>query len=1040
MFDLKARHILRDALFLDVPYIVDSFCRHAEFRLNRLHRPQINAAPELKAYTALPAFTLLVIVLLFAAYGPTLVSLCGVLGAERVDDIRRNAGRFCVWLAWLQFFGSCIYFHFRIRRRFDKKDLPRRVRWVVVHIIFGVVLFVWALPLYYFGGSLGGETEHEGCRPQVLHWPATVQLAVLLIAALFAGWRCIRARTLGRRVAWQAVTILSVVLLLSSLPGIEVRTEAAQVPYPHVFGVVAVGFALISWLALWLVKIPFFSIRREDRRAVRTALLSVELFRDTRREDPELSPRRIFGGLVVGILQKPLQFLLLPSFAVLLVPEGFLWHACVGGVLASALLITAGTLTARWDQMSQYLRRYFLLGTPLVVSAMVIVIATLRLLGVQYATTILNVAPFGVLFVWMVMAYVLSWWFESQVNSVLAARLLWVLGARGAWDHELVRYRPRLCPPADLTRVELRHRYLTGHAMGSLVVVGQMLERSSGKLITAFEAYPYLEMFDALLNRANPDASHEMGRRVQLYFAMVNLLLGVGLGLLFWHAGRGDRLNTVSPVVSAQARSMKPASGASSPADLAALLKQDTTRPKPSALVVAASGGGTRAAMYTATVLEGLHKLNADSRIVLLSGVSGGGVAAAYFYGHRDLLLNGPSSRCQPSDKEDTSPYACFIKRMAMPFINDVLYGASEWRLQSGHPLGTLLAESFERRLFSEQPSDHGEPKERYLTLGADPSLGLILNTTISGQPLQDVPMLDGAVVRLPQTTAGPCEDFEVPVAALSGGRLAFTNLSDVSAFRKSSAQAPSIQMPFVLVRDPNVGLAQAAALNANFPPVFPNARVNIRGLETRPGECDVRSYFVTDGGAVENLSLVSALLAIDSALSDLEVRGDKARDIDVVLAEASALEVDYSQDRGVGAVTNESKERLTGRLTLELLERVIQRISPAKVTIHDLSLPRVFRTRGGFGTHSAVSAQRAARGSARNARPTGLGARRRPVFRDRALLGVDRPNAARSALACALRCRQGLLHSRLGAGSSSRSRHRHTLDLRQGRAKRRCS
>jgi len=70
------------------------------------------------------------------------------------------------------------------------------------------------------------------------------------------------------------------------------------------------------------------------------------------------------------------------------------------------------------------------------------------------------------------------------------------------------------------------------------------------------------------------------------------------------------------------------------------------------------------------------------------------------------------------------------------------------------------------------------------------------------------------------------------------------------------------------------------------------------------------------------------------------------------VLSEASAMDVDYQQDHGVGAATGASKERLTGRLTLELLDQVRERMKPAQVRVHDLSLPRVFRSRGGFGTH----------------------------------------------------------------------------------------
>ena len=161
--------------------------------------------------------------------------------------------------------------------------------------------------------------------------------------------------------------------------------------------------------------------------------------------------------------------------------------------------------------------------------------------------------------------------------------------------------------------------------------------------------------------------------------------------------------------------------------------------------------------------------------------------------------------------------------------------------------------------------------------------------------------------------------------------------------------------MPFIVVRDPAVPLASAAALNANFPPVFPNARVELSGYPPNASGCARRSYYVTDGGATENLGLVSALLALQSALRDPALKLP-LRNVDIVLAEASAVGYDYSQDRGIGASTDQSKERLTGRLTLELLDEVRAEVRAAdpsvQIRVHDLSLPLAFRSRGGFGTH----------------------------------------------------------------------------------------
>ena len=157
--------------------------------------------------------------------------------------------------------------------------------------------------------------------------------------------------------------------------------------------------------------------------------------------------------------------------------------------------------------------------------------------------------------------------------------------------------------------------------------------------------------------------------------------------------------------------------------------------------------------------------------------------------------------------------------------------------------------------------------------------------------------------------------------------------------------------LPYRIVNDGSVKLAAASALTANFPPVFSNARVR---LVTRAKvKCDAQSYFVTDGGATENLGLVSALFALRGTLSQLPP-DTTLSDIHVLALEASAIDYDYHDDRGVGAATGGSKERINAGLTQSLLKEVGALVAPhgAALRVHYLPLPVAFRSRGGFGTH----------------------------------------------------------------------------------------
>jgi hypothetical protein len=381
--------------------------------------------------------------------------------------------------------------------------------------------------------------------------------------------------------------------------------------------------------------------------------------------------------------------------------------------------------------------------------------------------------------------------------------------------------------------------------------------------------------------------------------------------------------------------------------DLSSLLRQQSDSVRP-ALVVVGSGGGTRAALYTTSVLKGLHGLEVDKDIVLLSGVSGGGVALAYFAANSDALTGRPAAtRLCPRNKgaaptvEDE--WNCFTSNVTKPFIEDVVNGATEWRIFTNTALSALLAESFERHLFDGR------------RLGAIRNPGLILNATIVGHPAAESAVLTKTIDH-----AGSCEDAEQVFKLMSGGRLIFTNLRDIEAFGRQEADSPlpDVRLPYKIVRDAEVPLASAAALNANFPPVFPAARVRVRKDaqdSDAPRACEYRSFYVTDGGAQENLGLISALYALESALEKLEGSGARIRPIHVVIAEASALDYDYSQDRGVSVFLGGSRERLAGGLTGELRKRVdtrLKHLNGAEVQYHFLSLPLAFRSHGGFGTH----------------------------------------------------------------------------------------
>ena len=185
---------------------------------------------------------------------------------------------------------------------------------------------------------------------------------------------------------------------------------------------------------------------------------------------------------------------------------------------------------------------------------------------------------------------------------------------------------------------------------------------------------------------------------------------------------------------------------------------------------------------------------------------------------------------------------------------------------------------------------------------------------------------------------------------------------------------------------------------------------------------------------------LVSALFALRGTLTQLPA-DSVLSDIHVLAFEASAIDYDYRDDRGVGAATGGSKERINAGLTQSLLKEVGALVAAhgAALRVHYLPLPVAFRSRGGFGTHWMF---------ARNIRVTNPLLAAAPNWRDsfgEALkdhVDLDR-NGGHGDVARPVRSARAHLHARgrLCQGSEVRAARldagratRDTLDLRSRR------
>jgi hypothetical protein len=651
----------------------------------------------------------------------------------------------------------------------------------------------------------------------------------------------------------------------------------------------------------------------------------------------------VVRSLITLPARSPLELLLPPAIFGLLLPPEWLKLGVSVALGASFVALLFSGLNDRFGTMWNRAQSGFFRGGALVVSVLVIAFATARFAHFSYVETVLDTAAGQVIAFLVAAAYVLSWWYDYWTGRLLAQEVLLVIDD-GAGNRACVPYP--IC--AAKTHVPADARVLQIHGSSRFVVVrprdftvsaaaavpgsptvvateGERSPKSDPNWHWYFQTYSLTGLIDTLAlsgapgGRARP-APERVRQRVSDYKRLVGgfaVVLAVLIGLLIH---RGEQLPQLEAGASGNAK-FSLADLVFDPAHI------DQNRPM---ILIAASGGGTRAALFTAAVLEGLAAKDVAGDVVLGSGISGGGAALAYFAGHRLELVQVDRDRREKAWDD-------FFTTMRQPFIQDVLEQATEWRMATGGRLGFLLRDSFEHRW--------ALPTNRQ-TLGSINDLGLILNTSLAGRfYTSDLP--DSARgMKLIDAERKYRADYSR--SDVAGGRLILTNLKLATGFTNEALEHRGGRALPIVIDDPNVRLECAAALNANFPPVFSNAAVDVGG--------DSR-YWVTDGGVIDNRGMEMMLYALRQALATGPDgrRPKRLPRIHVIVADASAFSEGFSQDRGVGPATSGGSQ-FAGQLAAELVRGIEAKYSEygqsGDFRFWYLMMPDELRTSTSFGTH----------------------------------------------------------------------------------------
>jgi len=855
---------------------------------------------------------------------------------------------------WL---GAGVMRFVRWWRRLDawlNQPLPagRRLAWTwlapdghswFVPLLAGILIVAMAL----------GPTFETGCANLIFLGIGFGLLFALHVGAASRPW--INQHLLAGHLT--ILALLVVLLIVFSRP--EVYDAPAYIPRLHVGVIVIIAMIVALGLAWWVTRLLF---RSDGDWIPAESLSKVELFLPKDRYDfmGQGPWTALASALFIAPVRYPVEILLPGSLITLFAPDHYLVYIFVVMGLVTLFLVFLAILFDRLMEILRTLGRLFFIGPQRVISILVIIVAVLRLNDVHYVTYLFNTGSTGfgntTIMGYIALAYAAAWYYAFWCDIMVARRLMRLL------DKNKSAVTPVALPyeflgDDTLSTVSNSGREIALHGAGRIRVEGRYQASNrpgsaTSRAIQFMSPRDVLAQFRAQLERL-PAAEAPQGdalaslrnllRSTIVYPVIVGTLafglIGAPTYFAFKYAVQPPELAVDIKDQPGKRLSMLLVESTESIGRCPALAEN---APR---IAVVASGGGTRAAIYTASLLRGLAERNWICNVVVVSGVSGGSAALAYFALHEDELRR--------ADKMDIAAWDRYMDVMALPYIEYAIDGASDVRVTFGRGHWTMSA------------CDEAPKPERGVTgwtpartrLGSilaeafvcemggatmkEPSFGIMLNTAIVGSfPDPNHPCDGGKELSLAER-ATHCRDFLD--GAKAGGRLVLTNLTVPTL--PPDDKMPNMQI--VTINDPDVSVARAAALSANFPPVFPDAAIDVVSPYDEP-----RRFWVTDGGAVENRGAMTLYYAIRDAV--LSMRGNKPvlPPLHIVVADVSASASRYSESFGFGSVLGAG-----GQLGLGLERELRSEIKSlycgldAPFAVHEIMMPDMF-TNGGIGTH----------------------------------------------------------------------------------------
>jgi len=344
-------------------------------------------------------------------------------------------------------------------------------------------------------------------------------------------------RALGAQRLWLA-QVISVSAISLAVFAVFARPEvraADPALYRHIL-------APVLWVlvgALLMARILSRRMFNKYRGSFAEYLQEAELF--VKPEAPASVTRRsIFWSFATVPVRHPLQLLLFPAFAVLVLQDTrLMWQWGVILLLLSWGALTLAGFHERLQFMISIPRRVFFVGAQLIISVLVILLAIGRVADFSYVSMVFDSTAGAVVAALVFSAYFTFWFYEYWINRFLCEELLRSLDTDEKRKEARVPYPIKAGVRPKYIRVEEQGRVVQIHGAERFVVVGRNMNQAASGDGTVFQFYYKLEFFKRILEwaRARGQIAEkqatalrcELERRIQYYFLGLNAVLVLAL-------------------------------------------------------------------------------------------------------------------------------------------------------------------------------------------------------------------------------------------------------------------------------------------------------------------------------------------------------------------------------------------------------------------------------------------------------------------------------------------------------------------------------